>query len=190
MRLITAEAGAPRDGERLSGDAILVRRDGKRSLLALIDALGHGPEAHAVASRACDILRTASLDHGLPPLLDAVAQGLAGGRGAAGMLCLLDGEHLHGCGVGNVQLRTTAGVPVVWSEGVLGGRIRKLRFFEGALRSRGRLVLWSDGLATRVASDALTDATPAVAVERLMRDYRYHHDDASVLVADWEPSLP
>ena len=190
MKLVTAEGGAPRDGEQVSGDAVLVRHaDGGRVLLALIDALGHGPEAHAVAVRACAILSSAVLDRGLPPLVDAVAAGLVGTRGAAGMVCLIEGGRLHGCGVGNVQLRTTVGVPVVLSEGVLGGRIRKLRFFEGALRSRGRLVLWSDGLATRVASDALADATAAAAAARLMNDYRYRHDDASVLVADWEPAV-
>ncbi len=188
MKLVTAEGGAPRDGEQVSGDAVLVRRtEGGRVLLALVDALGHGPEAHAVAVRACAIMTAAALDRGLAPVVDAVAAGLTGTRGAAAMICLVDGDRLHGCGVGNVQLRTTVAVPVVLSEGVLGGRIRKLRYFEGPLHARGRMVLWSDGLATRVASDALGDATPAAAAIRLMHDYRYHHDDASVLVADWEP---
>ena len=49
----------PCRGERVSGDLIVVEERGDHVFLALIDALGHGPSAHAIAEV---VKRAPSLD--------------------------------------------------------------------------------------------------------------------------------
>lgn len=184
----TEHRSLPREGELECGDLAIVRADGESTLLAVIDALGHGPHAAAAAALAADHLTSASLEGGLLPLVEGLHAALRGSRGAAAMIVLLapDGR-LQGCGVGNVELRTVGSrVPAVLTPGVLGASINRLRTFEGRVAAGDRLVIFSDGLSSRIDFDRVRGLAPGAACDALMAQYRRTHDDSTVLVTDIE----
>ena len=184
----TEHRSLPRNGEQECGDIAVVRAEAEATLIAVIDALGHGPHAAATAQIAAKHLGEASLDGGLLPLVEGLHVALRGSRGAAAMILLLapDGR-LQGCGVGNVELRSVGSrVPAVLSPGVLGASISRLRTFEARVTSGDRLVIFSDGLSSRMELDRVRGLTPGEACDALMTHYRRTHDDSTVLVTDIE----
>ncbi len=184
----TEHRSVPRQGERECGDIVVVRASAEVTLIAVIDALGHGPHAAATAQIAAKHLGEASLDSGILPLIEGLHAALRGSRGAAAMILLLapDGR-LQGCGVGNVELRTIGTrVPAVLTPGVLGASINRLRTFEARVASGDRLVIFSDGISSRMELDRIRGLTPGEACDALMTQYRRTHDDSTVLVTDLE----
>lgn len=176
----------PRVGEVACGDGAIVRDDGPRTLLAVVDALGHGPLAAEVTAQALACLAQVALEGGPAAVQSELNDALRGTRGAAAMVCLIEGERISGCGVGNVELRTDPnGVPVVLSPGILGSSVRTFRRFEGIVPWGSRLVLFSDGIsATRLRLDELRALDAEKACRSILQRFAYPHDDASVLVAD------
>jgi phosphoserine phosphatase RsbX len=180
----------PRTGEIQNGDAALVRRtDDGSVLIAVLDALGHGPLAAKAAATGMAFLSAAPLARGLRPLIEGLHDELRGSRGAAGMILVLKDDRLVGCGVGNVSLRATRGrIPSTLTPGVLGGilTLSRLRLFEADLAAGDRFVVFSDGISTRFDDEASRRA-PALAVcQAIMERHRKPHDDATVLVTDIE----
>jgi negative regulator of sigma-B (phosphoserine phosphatase) len=193
MSLKFSHATRPKVGEKVNGDAVVARFAGRRGLLAVVDALGHGPVAAKVAARAAQYLESVPLDHELRAILSGLHAELRDTRGAAAMVCSLDlgdardGGRIDGCGVGNVELRITgSNVPIVLSPGVLGGSVRQFRFFQGTLHQRSRLIMFSDGISARFMIDSLRALSPHEASTRLLSDHGRDHDDATALVADYE----
>ena len=64
----------PREGESVNGDAVIVRRHGDAVLVAVVDALGHGPKAAEVAEASTEWLAAAH-DVGGAPSLIATSRG-------------------------------------------------------------------------------------------------------------------
>lgn len=187
MRLKAAHRTRPRQGELANGDAVLVRQEGARTLVAVVDALGHGPVAAAVAAQAMRCLGQVSLASGLPAMVDTLHATLRGGRGAAAMLGLFDGRSLECGGVGNVELRTQGTkVPVMPTPGILGHPRRQVRTVEATLTLGDRLVLFSDGVSSRMELEAVRGLSPEAACALLLERYGRETDDATVLVADVE----
>jgi negative regulator of sigma-B (phosphoserine phosphatase) len=176
----------PKDGETQNGDAVLIREEGSRVLLALVDALGHGPGASAVAAVAVAELEAAPLDGGLAAILDRLHRGLRNSRGAAALVCTIDGAgRLEACSVGNVELRSVGTrLPVTLTPGILGAKVRSFRIFSAQLAKGDRLVAFSDGISARSDLAQTRGIAPAQLCELLMRELRRPHDDATVLVAD------
>ena len=100
----------PCDGETLSGDVVLVQPQEAGVFAALIDALGHGPDAHRLGVKLSDALAGWLSQATLPEPAGALAvmhESARSTRGAAAAIAWLDGETLHGwvAGVGNVRCR-------------------------------------------------------------------------------------
>lgn len=187
MKLLCAHATRPRVGESVNGDAVVQRISESGGLFAVVDALGHGPVAAAVAETATRYLQAVPLGTEMQKILVGLHAALRASRGAAAMVCTIDGDKVYGCGVGNVELRITGGeVPVVLSPGVLGGTVRSFRYFHGKLHSRSRLVLFSDGVSARFQLDSLRHLGPRELCERLVLDHGRSHDDATALAVDYE----
>ncbi|MGH7590980.1 MAG: SpoIIE family protein phosphatase, partial [Gemmatimonadales bacterium] len=91
-------------GERESGDLHLVHPIEGGVLVAVVDALGHGPEAAVAAARAVAAVKT----YGHEPVLSVLQRchaALAGGRGVVMNLAALDAgtRTMTWIGVGNVE---------------------------------------------------------------------------------------
>src|SRR5688572_12470289 len=99
-----AHLSLPKVGERANGDRPLFRVDeAQRALLAVIDGLGHGPDAAQVANKATEYLDAVPLDIALSELMRRLHDGLAGSRGAAGTVCIVRNGTFEACAVGNVE---------------------------------------------------------------------------------------
>jgi negative regulator of sigma-B (phosphoserine phosphatase) len=185
-----AHISIPKSGERVNGDAVMVRRTERGDLLlAVIDALGHGPHAARAAQIAIGYLAEAPLEEPLSVLMQALHTQLRDTRGAAATLCILRGNTLEGCAVGNVQLRCLDGsVPLVLSSGVLGQRMPKLRICEAQLRSGTRLALFSDGLSSQFRLEETRQLTPQQSCQLAIERHRKKEDDCTILIADLEGS--
>lgn len=173
-------------GETRSGDAVVVRTGGDASLVAVIDALGHGPTAADIAECATLHLADAPLGD-MATLMEGLHDALRGTRGAAAMVALLRDGAIDGCGVGNVELRTLgATVPVVQSPGILGVRVRRYKVFSGPIAAGARLMLFSDGISPHVGIGSTRQMDPRAACEYVFEKFRRPHDDATILVVDVE----
>jgi negative regulator of sigma-B (phosphoserine phosphatase) len=175
----------PRDGETENGDLVIVRSEEGRTLLAVVDALGHGRHAAQVADAAAKYLGSERLSRGVAHLMDGLHAHLRSTRGAAGLICVLSGGTLEACGVGNVEMRCEhARVPIVLTPGIIGGRLRSPRVFSGELGSRDRVVIFTDGVSSRFSLKDVRNLSPADACREILERGRRTHDDATVLVAD------
>jgi phosphoserine phosphatase RsbX len=186
VNVLTAHISTPKPGEVVNGDALLVREDlSGRVLLAVIDGLGHGRKAADASQAALGRLNEVPLDQPLLDTLKLVHQDLRGTRGAAATVCLLTPRRLEACAVGNVQL-SSAGftLPLVLSAGVLGHQVGTFRICQVDAPERYRLMLYSDGISTRVRWGELVNLPPAAVCEAVYAQYRRAEDDATILVAD------
>jgi len=153
--------------------------------LAVIDGLGHGPDA-AVAAQAA-IARLEDLPAGttVDSAMQDMHRQLRGTRGAAATLCIIRGDEMEACAVGNVALLSVScTVPLVLSAGVLGHQVAKFRISQSKLKPGARLALLSDGVSTRFRLEDFRQHEPAQACQEIMTRYRRAHDDATVLIAD------
>jgi anti-sigma regulatory factor (Ser/Thr protein kinase) len=174
-------------GERVSGDGVLLDRRGDLVFIALLDALGHGPTAHGVASTARRYLRGA-WSRDLVGTLDGLDGRLRGTVGSAAGLATFDTRtnELRYAGVGNVILRLMGeregGFQFV--EGTLGARMRTPR--EQAMRmEKGEVALmFSDGVSERLREidypQLRYEPLPAV-TRKVVERFGKAHDDATCI---------
>jgi phosphoserine phosphatase RsbX len=182
----------PHEGETLSGDVVLTQHEDAGVLVAVIDVLGHGPEAHEVGVH----LRSA-LSHwvhgsdspepeGVMKLLHESAQGT---RGAVAAVAWLNAASLEGwiAGVGNVRCRIfgDATKSVEFGDGVLGQRVRSPRPQALSLKPADVLVMFSDGVLSRFGLENYPslglDPAPTIALN-VVRRFGKELDDASCAV--------
>lgn len=174
----------PRVGETVSGDAVIVRRHGGAVLIALVDALGHGPHAAVVADASTEWLGSTAAEGGVPELVSGLHKRLHGSRGAAALLFTVSTAGIQACSVGNVELRSmTSKLPFVLTPGVLGVRLRAPKICASPPLV-DRFVLHSDGISSRFDLRAWRAHAPAELASAIFGAHRYAHDDATVVVVD------
>jgi len=194
MRILAHHISVPRQGETANGDAVVMRNESNADLLAVVDALGHGPTAAAVAEQACNLLRETPLTDGVEKIVQRLHESLKGTRGSAAMVCLIRPSpsasntglyEIEGCSIGNVDMRSkVSSLAITLTPGVLGGRIDRIRVFGGTLLDQERLVIFSDGISPRFHLRDLSMLSPSDACQTIFDEHRRSHDDATVLVAD------
>ena len=186
-RIELAWRARPARGELACGDVVVVAPAGEDILVALIDGLGHGPEAARAAEAAGEFLR-ANSKRPLEPLFEACSAAIATTRGVAMAVLRIVNEPfvLEHAGVGNVALRVITREPVnaVPYPGVVGKRMRKVRATRSTLHSNDLLVLHSDGISSRMRLDQLRAESAEGSVEAIMLAHAKSHDDASCVVIE------
>lgn len=188
LRFNTAARLRPMEGLQSCGDAVIEVREGGWRLFAVIDALGHGPDAEKSAKAAQHAV-TQARGQPLSQVFEAVHRALPGLRGVVMSALLVEDSALTFAGVGNVEVFAPEGVarPVAMA-GTLGGTGYRFRAFPLPLRAGQRWVLASDGIKAREASALLPKlkGTAEAVAEHLMTSATRANDDASVLVIDVE----
>lgn len=184
-----ASYGRPAVGERASGDAAVIDATDSVLLLAVVDVLGHGAEAHAVAEQAESCLRSSWSRDVVATMLELHAA-LDGTRGAVAGVCALELEtaELRFCGVGNTDVYTLGSQPtgLYSTEGILGSRIRTPREQRLQLHAGDVLVLHTDGVSSEFRSSRLEHGprgSPAELARRIVNEFGRPHDDATCVVA-------
>lgn len=186
----TAQRVRPMEGLSACGDMVIDLADGDWRLFAVIDALGHGPDAEksAVAARAA--IEKLGRKQPLAQVFEVVHRSLPGMRGVVMSALLSDRGEVTFAGVGNVELFSPEGVarpaPVA---GTLGSGTYRFRAANLSLQHGQRWVMASDGIKVRDASAILAKVRsqpPAAAVDALFSQAARSHDDVSVLIIDVE----
>lgn len=188
-----AERALP--GEPVSGDAYAFVPTERGTLVAVVDGLGHGPEAAAAARAATDVLARYAGDP-LPVLLERCHLALRYTRGAALTLARIDagGHRIEWIGVGNVDAQLVragrpadgparvAGEGLLLRAGVVGYRIPDVQAATVAFEPGDTLAIATDGLDPAFATELDRAVDPQVLAERLLERHGKATDDALVLV--------
>ena len=187
----TLEIGAtsrPKPGERLNGDAFLVTHlSHTKTLVAVIDGLGHGKEAN-IASQLAREQILIKQDAPLDVLMKHCHNALRGTRGATISLVLIDSEQkkLWFTGIGNIEtwIMNAQGKKGLLSYGgIVGHNIRSPKLFEQSFTEKDTLCLFSDGISTRWNGDDINISGQAQSMsEQIMNKFSKINDDASILV--------
>lgn len=176
-------------GETANGDSFFVREDEAGLLVAVVDGLGHGPEA-AIASNAAVAYVRENPDRELQDIQRNLHRILSATRGAAVTLARIDfaEQHLTHIGIGNVATRVYPVGPsqLVTSRGIVGmGVLPHLRVNSMPWPKDGTLIVYSDGLSDQWdPSDASLQWNENVTAigNSLMRKLAKSNDDATVVV--------
>ncbi|MGB9177767.1 MAG: ATP-binding protein [Pyrinomonadaceae bacterium] len=180
----------PHPKEEANGDAYFIRERGGRTLLAVIDGLGHGHGAKEAADVALEVLGD-WMGEPLEELFQTIHNALRATRGAVMAAVIIDDEpsRIQYAGVGNIEVRViNAPEPVttIPVHGTLGARFNQVRVWTHEWSRDALIVMASDGLSARWDIDAypgLAARSPQLIAGILMRDYSRAADDATVLVA-------
>jgi negative regulator of sigma-B (phosphoserine phosphatase) len=176
-----AVAARPIAGEVVSGDAHLVAEHEGGALLAVIDGLGHGPEAERSAHAAVEVLARAPA-RPLERLVVDCHEALGRLRGA--MMTWLGVGNVEGLFVpapsSNARRRERL---FVWG-GVIGQSLPSLRPASLPLRAGDVLVLATDGIRSDFADrHGIISGTVDAIANRILAEHATGRDDALVLVA-------
>ena len=148
--LEVASFARPCLGERVSGDAVVIEHRDDILFLAMVDALGHGPQANAVANRAERFLRNGWSSDVLDTMHRLHSE-LKGTIGAAAGLCVLDRvtREVRYAGVGNIVLRSfgSQATRFISTDGIIGSRFRTPAVQAAKLNESGILLLYTDGVS-------------------------------------------
>jgi hypothetical protein len=181
-------AGAALEGDE-SGDLHVVAMFPRGALVAVIDGLGHGPEAALAAREAASILE----EHAALSVRELVLrchEGLRKTRGAVMSLASFDtrSSTIEWCGVGNVEgVLLRAGAAGRGSEaigtrgGVVGYRLPTLNVSTVTVSTGDLLVLATDGIQLGFSAAVDVDREPQVIADAVFARCAKGSDDALVL---------
>jgi serine phosphatase RsbU (regulator of sigma subunit) len=173
----------------VSGDAWQVDWHEAICRIAVVDGLGHGPQAAAAAAAAVAALAT---EPALNPL-DAVHcchDALKGTRGAALLVAAIDLSRgqLIVAGAGNVEARLYqhgGAKHLVTDRGIVGSVLPRVRPVELELAPEWRFLICTDGIRQRFDAESLLGVTPGgdELAQAVLDGWGRLTDDATVLVA-------
>jgi anti-sigma regulatory factor (Ser/Thr protein kinase) len=184
-----AGMAVPYPGERLCGDGWAYHQTQERTVILLVDGLGHGIAAAEAADEAVAVFGK-RVERPPSEILSYVHEGLRKTRGAVAAVAeiLPHQKILNYAGVGNISasvLSKQTSRSLVSHSGTLGLATAKIQEFKMDWPDDAILIMHSDGLHTRwdLSSYAgLLARHPAVIGAALLRDFRRQRDDASVIV--------
>ena len=191
-----AVAARPFPGESVSGDQCVVRVTETEVLLAVIDGLGHGPDAATAAEQAVEVLRENPAEP-VEVLLVLCHTALAHTRGAAITVASISATNgsMSWLGVGNVEAALLRGVPssdssgrpptewVLLHGGIVGYQLPTLRPRAVDLEPGDVLLMATDGIARSFTQDVHLGAAPARLADGILENLARPTDDALILVA-------
>ena len=186
-----AVASRPLHPDLPSGDACLLLALPGAALVAVVDGLGHGPEAATAADRAVSVLRECASRNPL----DAVMRchdGLRGTRGVVLGAAWFEAERntVTWLGVGNVEgviqrARPGADPPMEFllsDAGIVGRRLPRLHARIVALAPGDTLLLATDGIDRRFSREPTASDPPGLAAGRILAEYSRPGEDSMVAV--------
>lgn len=179
----------PCDGEAVAGDAALAVELPGGVLTCLIDGLGHGRDAAAVALAAIRHFKTNAVAD-VVAVLGGLHECLRGTRGAAAAVAFADAADgsISWAGIGNVVARCIGSRE--WThhslDGVVGVRFRTARVERAILTPDDVFLLYSDGVTQDFSPPPIT-GTMAELARRVVLDFGKTYDDAACLALRYTP---
>jgi negative regulator of sigma-B (phosphoserine phosphatase) len=179
-------------GQTESGDRHIVAQVPQGVLAAVVDGLGHGPEAAAVAERAIGVLGSYANSEPLPALVRRCHNALGGTRGVVMSLAVFEvpDQTMTWLGVGDVEGRLLIKIDkkryapesLLLRPGVVGQRLPPLKPSVARV-ARGDLVIFAtDGIDPNFAENLSVDNPPEAIANHIVKSYSKRTDDALALV--------
>ena len=185
-------AQAARAGETRSGDRCVVKTAAQRTLIGVIDGVGHGPEAALAADAAAEVLETFAGEP-VSALLQRCHERLRNTRGAAITLMVLDAaaRAAEWAGAGNVAAVVSQAEPAgrrysreLLVRGGIAGSVLPSTDALSVTVGRGDTVVFATDGLHRTFVDGITSGGSAQRLaEQLLAKYGTVQDDALVVVA-------
>jgi serine/threonine protein phosphatase PrpC len=190
-RMEVAGIAVPYPGERHCGDAWTCESTPDRTIALVVDGLGHGWQAAEAAQEAVAAFRKRTQSKP-GEILAYIHNALKKTRGAVAAVAEIrphEGTLVY-AGVGNISavvLSAGTSRSLVSHNGTLGFALPRIQEFKSEWPPDGILVVHSDGLQSRwdlssASYPGLLARHPALIGGALLRDFRRHRDDASVVV--------
>ena len=185
-----AVAARPLHGD-VSGDGYWIALTADDAWVAVIDGLGHGPEAEEATLTAKRALEQTPRDD-LPALVKRCHHALRRTRGVAISLAHLSGtdQTMRWLGVGNVEailIRASAAAEpakehLLMRPGVVGYELPQLRTATLSIQPGDHLLLATDGISTGFDVQLVRYENPKQNADRILAQSGKANDDALVLV--------
>jgi hypothetical protein len=182
-------ASQPHPHETQNGDAWVVHWCGRACRIAVLDGLGHGPDAAAASQAAVQRLGQAP-DAKPTEALQLCHRTLAGTRGAALSVVWIDTEsnRLSYAGVGNVEGRIMQRASVerlTVYRGIVGAAMPRTREFHVDLSGEWLVLLHTDDVSARMSIDMPNHVPfdPLVLAQGILQHWKRETDDATVVIA-------
>jgi serine phosphatase RsbU (regulator of sigma subunit) len=192
-RLEHASSLRPCLGERVSGDAFVVRPLESGLFVAIVDVLGHGQEAHEL-TRIIEPFLEKHANSDVSSLMANLHQRLRGTRGAAVGMCAIDVDRasLDYVGIGNTCTRRIgeSETRLVSQDGVVGQNMRTPLLQSVKLDAGDLLLLYTDGVSDRFSTSeypGLLRHAPAEVVEIVLDRFGKDHDDSACVAVRFCP---
>ena len=181
-----------RRGEIRSGDRCVVKTAAQRTLIGVIDGVGHGPEAALAADAAVEVLETFA-GESVGPLLRRCHERLRSTRGAAITLVVLDtvAKTAEWVGAGNVAVVIAQTEPpgrkhcreLLVRSGIAGSLLHSTDALTLAVQKGDTVVLATDGVRRAFIDGIASGDSAQRLAEQLLARYGTPQDDALVVVA-------
>ena len=194
-----ASASRPAGPGSEMGDACLVRSVEDGVLIAVVDGLGHGPEAAQAAEKAVQVLAR----HAAESVINLVRlchKELIGSRGVAMSLATVNAadESLTWLAIGNVEAVLLRADPhavpareaVVMRGGVIGYELPIVRAAVTALYPGDLLIFATDGIDSSFTDQLDAARSPQRLADHILAEHAKGTDDALVLVARYLGKTP
>ncbi|KNY26293.1 ATP-binding SpoIIE family protein phosphatase [Pseudobacteroides cellulosolvens] len=180
----------PYPGFNINGDSYYVKHLNDKEIIAVIDGLGHGNEAHKASTLAARTIEH-NYHKNLTEIIFSVNDALKQTRGAAMGIVVIDKfkNEFEYSSIGNIDIRyvsedrTEIMMP---TNGILGSKVNSIKTYKRFYKSGAAVVMCSDGISTRWDIrnyPGILLKNPAILSNTIMRDFGKETDDATVLVA-------
>jgi len=189
-------AGRPLEGESESGDGYAVICDESGAFIAVIDGLGHGPEA-AQATRLAIAAFRDSPRSSLTAAITHCHEEIRRSRGAAISLASFSAskKSMTWIGVGNVDGLLFYAAPnraceaLLTRGGVVGYRLPALREKELPISRDDTLIFATDGIEHSFDRQLSLELSPQDLADKILLNHAKRRDDALVLVARYREEI-
>lgn len=179
-------------GETATGDRSVLRAHPGGVIFAVIDGLGHGPEAARAAELAADVIRDSS-SADVVRLVEECHEKLQHSRGVVMTIVSINSvaNKASWIGVGNVQgmlthmnstQNSSGRAFTLLRSGIVGQRLPRLQPSAFTVEKGDTFVIATDGIAHEFMKEHSLDQAPQLLADLILERYGLPNDDALVLV--------
>jgi len=183
----------PCQGEEVSGDTVFFRPLEEGLFVAIVDVLGHGPQAHELAI----VIEEFLADSGRADIASEIAslhEHLKGTRGAAVGFCEINAAEGRAAyvGTGNTVMRRfgKTNTRLISQDGILGQNMRTPRPQTLQLEPEDLIVLYTDGVHDRFTVDdypSIFHHSPKNVARTIVERFGKSYDDAACIAVRYAP---
>lgn len=189
-RLDVQGISVPKRGEIECGDGWANSLQEERSVIMVVDGLGHGPLAASASRTAIEVFHD-NADREAARIISIMHDALRSTRGAAVAITEIDHRNrsVRFAGIGNIAAIIFAPEKtqrMVSHNGIVGHEMRKVQEFLYPWPEDALLMMHSDGISTHWSPDTypgLLHSHPSLVAGVIYRDFCRGRDDATVVAA-------